>query len=387
MSAPKDTESRYGFEVYPKRDLVIVRGEGATVWDDRGRAYIDCTAGIGVANVGHCNPEVAAAVARQAQTLITCPGIFYNDVRARAMERLAGIAPDGLTRAFLSNSGTEAMEAAIKFARLTTGRNEFVSAMRGFHGRTLGALSATFKYRDEFEPLIPGHRFVPFNNLARLEAAVDDGIAAVILEPVQGEGGVRPADPAYLKAVRALCDERGVLLILDEIQTGFGRTGHMFACQGYGVSPDIMTLAKGIAGGVPMGATLVSERIASAAGRHGSTFGGNPLACAAAIASIDQIEDRDLPGRAARLGSMFAERFRDRMPAVVREHRQRGLMIGIELKTRSRPYLEALMREGVLALPAGATVIRLLPPLVIEEDDLLSACDTLVAVLDQDPSA
>ena len=387
MSAPKDTESRYGFEVYPKRDLVIVRGEGATVWDDRGRAYIDCTAGIGVANVGHCNPEVAAAVARQAETLITCPGIFYNDVRARAMERLAGIAPDGLTRAFLSNSGTEAMEAAIKFARLTTGRNGFVSVMRGFHGRTLGALSATFKYRDEFEPLIPGHRFVPFNNLAKLEAAVDDGIAAVILEPVQGEGGVRPADPAYLKAVRALCDERGVLLILDEIQTGFGRTGHMFACQGYGVSPDIMTLAKGIAGGVPMGATLVSERIASAAGRHGSTFGGNPLACAAAIASIDQIEDRDLPGRAARLGSLFADRFRDRMPAVVREHRQRGLMIGIELKTRSRPYLEALMREGVLALPAGATVIRLLPPLVIEEDDLLSACDTLVAVLDQDPSA
>ena len=387
MSAPKDTESRYGFEVYPKRDLVIVRGEGATVWDDRGRAYIDCTAGIGVANVGHCNPEVAAAVARQAETLITCPGIFYNDVRAGAMERLAGIAPDGLTRAFLSNSGTEAMEAAIKFARLTTGRNGFVSAMRGFHGRSLGALSATFRYRDEFEPLIPGHRFVPFNNLARLEAAVDDGIAAVILEPVQGEGGVRPADPAYLKAVRALCNERGVLLILDEVQTGFGRTGHMFACQGYGVSPDIMTLAKGIAGGVPMGATLVSERIASAAGRHGSTFGGNPLACAAAIASIDQIEDRDLPGRAARLGSLFADRFRDRMPAVVREHRQRGLMIGIELKTRSRPYLEALMREGVLALPAGATVIRLLPPLVIEEDDLLSACDTLVAVLDQDPSA
>ena len=387
MSAPKDTESRYGFEVYPKRDLVIVRGEGATVWDDRGRAYIDCTAGIGVANVGHCNPGVAAAVARQAETLITCPGIFYNDVRARAMERLVGIAPDGLTRAFLSNSGTEAMEAAIKFARLTTGRNGFVSAMRGFHGRSLGALSATFRYRDEFEPLIPGHRFVPFNNPAKLEAAVDDEIAAVILEPVQGEGGVRPADPAYLEAVRALCDERGVLLILDEIQTGFGRTGHMFACQGYGVSPDIMTLAKGIAGGVPMGATLVSERIASAAGRHGSTFGGNPLACAAAIASIGQIEDLDLPGRAARLGSMFAERFRDRMPAVVREHRQLGLMIGIELKTRSRPYLEALMRAGVLALPAGATVIRLLPPLVIGEDDLLSACDTLVDVLGRDPSA
>ncbi|MDE0713411.1 MAG: acetylornithine/succinylornithine family transaminase [Gammaproteobacteria bacterium] len=387
MSAPRDTESRYGFEVYPKRDLVIVRGEGATLWDDRGRAYIDCTAGIGVANVGHSNPEVVAAVERQARELITCPGIFYNDVRARAMEKLAGIAPDGLTRAFLSNSGTEAMEAAIKFARLTTGRNGFVSAMRGFHGRTLGALSATFRYRDEFEPLIPGHRFVPFNNPAKLEAAVDDSIAGVILEPVQGEGGVRPADPDYLKAARALCDDRGALLILDEIQTGFGRTGRMFACQTHGVAPDIMTVAKGIAGGVPMGATLVSERITSAAGKHGSTFGGNPLACAAAIASIDYIMEHDLPGRAARLGSVFADRFRHRMPDTVRECRQLGLMIGIELKTKARPFLEALMRAGVLALPAGPTVIRLLPPLVIGEEDLVTACDTLIDVLGQDPSA
>ncbi len=387
MSAPKDAEIQYGFEVYPKRDLVIVRGEGATLWDDRGCAYIDCTAGIGVANVGHSNPEVVAAVERQARELITCPGIFYNDVRARAMEKLAGIAPDGLTRAFLSNSGTEAMEAAIKFARLTTGRNGFVSAMRGFHGRTLGALSATFRYRDEFEPLIPGHRFVPFNNLAKLEAAVDDGIAGVILEPVQGEGGVRPADPDYLKAARALCDDRGALLVLDEIQTGFGRTGSMFACQAHGVVPDIMTVAKGIAGGVPMGATLVSERITSAAGKHGSTFGGNPLACAAAIASIDYTMEHDLPGRAARLGSMFADRFRHRMPAAVRECRQLGLMIGIELKTKGRPYLEALMRAGVLALPAGPTVIRLLPPLVIGEEDLMTACDTLIDVLGQDPSA
>lgn len=387
MSAPRDTEIQYGFEVYPKRDLVIVRGEGATLWDDRGRAYIDCTAGIGVANVGHSNPEVVAAVERQARELITCPGIFYNDVRARAMEKLAGVAPDGLTRAFLSNSGTEAMEAAIKFARLTTGRSGFVSAMRGFHGRTLGALSATFRYRDEFEPLIPGHRFVPFNNPAKLEAAVDDSIAGVILEPVQGEGGVRPADPDYLKAARALCDDRGALLILDEIQTGFGRTGSMFACQAHGVVPDIMTVAKGIAGGVPMGATLVSERITSAAGKHGSTFGGNPLACAAAIASIDYIMEHDLPGRAARLGSMFADRFRHRMPATVRECRQLGLMIGIELKTKGRPYLEALMRAGVLALPAGPTVIRLLPPLVIGEEDLMTACDTLIDVLGQDPSA
>ncbi len=384
MSTTRDTEQRYAFEVYPKRDITIVRGEGATLWDDTGRAYIDCTAGIGVANVGHCNPAVSAAIAEQANTLITCPGIFYNDVRARAMEKLVSVAPDNLGRAFLCNSGTEAMEAAIKFARLTTGRNGFVSAMRGFHGRSLGALSATFKYREEFEPLIPGHGFVPFNNLDKLSAAIGDDTAAVILEPVQGEGGVRPADPDYLAGARKLCDERGALLILDEIQTGFGRTGRMFASQVYDVAPDIMTLAKGIAGGVPMGATLVSDRIASAAGKHGSTFGGNPLACSAAIACIDEIVSRDLPARAQALGAAFAERFRARQPGVVRELRQLGLMIGIELKAKSRPYLEALMAEGVLALPAGPTVIRLLPPLVIGEEELFTACDTLIDVLERE---
>ncbi len=384
MSGFQQTEQQYAFEVYPKRDLVIVRGDGATLWDDRGNEYIDCTAGIGVANVGHCNPAVRAAIESQAGMLITCPGIFYNDARARAMERLVSVAPENLTRVFLSNSGTEAMEAAIKFARLTTGKNGFVSAMRGFHGRSMGALSATFKYREEFEPLIPGHRFAPFNNLDKLTAAMDEDTAAVILEPVQGEGGVRPADPAYLRDVRALCDERELLLIFDEVQTGFGRTGNMFASQTYGVTPDIMTLAKAIAGGVPMGATLVSDRIASAAGKHGSTFGGNPLACAAAVASIDYIEAHDLSARAERLGELFRERFTARQPNVVREVRQLGLMIGIELRTKSRPYLEALMEAGVLALPAGPTVIRLLPPLVIEEQQWRKACDTLITVLDQD---
>lgn len=384
MTGWQQTEQRYAFEVYPKRDLVIVRGEGATLWDDRGNEYIDCTAGIGVANVGHCNPAVRAAIEAQAGTLITCPGIFYNDARARAMEKLVSVAPDPLSRVFLSNSGTEAMEAAIKFARISTGRNGFVSAMRGFHGRSMGALSATFKYRQEFEPLIPGHQFVPFNNLDKLATAVTDDTAAVILEPVQGEGGVRPADPEYLSAVRTLCDDRGVLLIFDEIQTGFGRTGRMFASQTYGVTPDIMTLAKGIAGGLPMGATLVSDGIASAAGKHGSTFGGNPLACAAAVASIAFVEENDLAARAERLGALFEARFRARQPGVVREFRRLGLMIGIELRTRSRPCLEALMHAGILALPAGPTVIRLLPPLVIDEDQWIGACDTLLDVLDRD---
>ena len=374
-------EQSHAFEVFPKRNIMITRGQGALLWDADGNQYIDCVAGIGVANVGHANPAVAAAISKQANNLISCPGIFYNDVRASLMEKLVALAPVRPCRAFLCNSGTEAMEAAIKFARITTGKNGFISAMRGFHGRSLGALSATFKYRQEFEPLIPGHRFVPFNNIEKLEAAVDDNTAAIILELVQGEGGVRPAQHEYIHQVRKLCDDKQILLLVDEIQTGFGRTGKMFASEHYGIEPDIMALAKAIAGGVPMGAVLCAENIASAIGKHGSTFGGNPLACAAAIATIDYMLANDLAGQAEKLGSFFMQCFDGHCPGVVREVRQIGLMIGIELKTKSRPYLEALMDKGVLALPAGPTVIRLLPPLVIEQAQLKKVCDLLIEVL------
>lgn len=376
-----DTERKYAFEVYPKRDLTLVRGEGATVWDDTGRAYIDCTAGVGVANVGHANPQVAEAIAEQAKTLATCAGIFYNDVRARLLEKLVAISPASLTRAFLCNSGTESMEAAIKFARHASGKSEFVCAMRGFHGRSMGALSATFKYRDQFEPLLPGFSFVPFNNIDKLRDAVGDGTAAVVLEPVQGEGGVRPADPDYMSAVQALCTERGVLFIVDEIQTGLCRTGSMFASDRYAISPDILCLAKALGGGVPIGAVLTSERVAPAVGMHGSTFGGNPLACAAALATIDYMQEHTLDRRAHELGDYFAERFREKQPARVRELRQIGLMIGIELKEKATPYLVALMEEGVLALSAGPTVIRLLPPLTVGRDQLDVVIDKLLKVL------
>ena len=376
-----DTEKAFGFEVYPKRDLTLVRGEGARVWDDAGNAYIDCTAGVGVANVGHGNPEVARAIAEQAATLSTCAGIFYNDVRARLLEKLVGIAPEGLARAFLCNSGTESMEAAIKFARHASGRSGFVCAMRGFHGRTMGALSATFKYRDQFEPLLSGFTFVPFNNIDKLRAAVDESTAAVILEPVQGEGGVRPAAPDYMQAVQSHCRDTGVLLIVDEIQTGLCRTGSMFACDRYGISPDILCLAKALGGGVPMGAVLTGGRITPAVGMHGSTFGGNPLACAAALATIEYLEAHDLCGRARDLGDRFAERFRSAQPSRVRELRQVGLMIGIELKEKATPYLVALMEEGVLALSAGPTVIRLLPPLTIGAEELDTVVEKLLKVL------
>jgi acetylornithine/LysW-gamma-L-lysine aminotransferase len=376
-----DTEKKFAFELYPKRDITLVRGQGATVWDDTGKPYIDCTAGVGVASVGHGNPQVAKAISDQAGTLITCAGIFYNDMRARLLEKLVTIAPASLTRAFLCNSGAESMEAAIKFARHASGKSEFVCAMRGFHGRTMGALSATFKYRDQFEPLLPGFSFVPFNNIDRLRGAVGETTAAVILEPVQGEGGVRPADPEYMSAVQALCSERNVLLIVDEIQTGLCRTGFMFASEHFGISPDILCLAKALGGGVPIGAVLTSDRITPAVGMHGSTFGGNPLACAAALATIDYMQVHKLDHRASDMGDYFAERFRAKQPARVRDLRQIGLMIGIELKEKATPHLLALMEKGVLALSAGPTVIRLLPPLTITRDELDAVIDTLLEVL------
>ena len=336
-----------------------------------------------MASVGHANPAVAQAIAEQARILVTCPGIFYNDRRAELLEKLVSIAPPGLTRAFLCNSGAEAVEAALKFARLATGRSGIVSAMRGFHGRTMGALSATFKkdYREPFLPLVPGFSFVPFGNADKLRAAVGEDTAAVLLEPVQGEGGVRPAEPGYLQAVRSACDEAGALFILDESQTGFCRTGRMFACERYGVEPDLLCLAKAIAGGVPMGAVLAGDRMPPLIGKHGTTFGGNPLACAAALAAIRFMENERLAERAERLGARFRKRISEEPLSRVRAVRQLGLMIGIELRERARPYLERLMENGVLALPAGSTVIRLLPPLVITEAQVDEVADALVAAL------
>ena len=278
-------EQQHTSGVYGKRDLAIVRGEGALIWDDEGNEYIDCVAGIGVANVGHCHPAVSAAIAAQAQTLITCQEMFYNDKRAQLLEALVAVLPDGLDRIFLCNSGTEAIEGAIKFARLSTGRTNIVAAMRGFHGRTYGALSATHKkdYREPFLPLVPGFSHVPFENIEKMKTAVTDQTAAVILEVVQGEGGVRPGSSEYFKAVRQLCDETGALLIIDEVQTGFGRTGRWFASEHVGIVPDLLALGKAIAGGVPMGAIAIGPRVTELpTGVHGSTFGGNALACAAA---------------------------------------------------------------------------------------------------------
>jgi acetylornithine/LysW-gamma-L-lysine aminotransferase len=373
--------------VYAKRSAAIVRGLGAHLWDADGREYIDCVGGHGAANLGHANPAVAQAIADQARVLVSCPELFFNDRRAALLEKLTALT--GMPRAFLCNSGTEAIEAALKFARLATHRTEFVATMRGFHGRSMGALSATWekKYREPFEPLVPGFSHVPYNDLDALEAAVSDRTAAVILEVVQGEGGVTPGRPEYLQAAQALCRQRGALLILDEVQTGFGRTGKMFAFQHYQLQPDLLCLAKSIAGGLPMGAALFGESLGDLPAQvHGSTFGGNPLACAASLAALRFLEENALPERAAELGAWFIDRLRQIQSPLVREVRGLGLMVGIELKQKVTPYLQALMGLGVLALPAGLTVLRFLPPLVISQADLEVVAAAVQDVLTASPA-
>lgn len=376
-------EQAHSSGVYVKRDLQIVRGEGARLLDAEGNWYIDCVGGMGAANLGHAHPAVTTAIQAQAAGLIACPELFHNPVRARYQAALCEAA--AMPRVFLCNSGAESIEGAIKMARLATGRPGIVAAMRGFHGRTLGALSATWNraYREPFEPLLPHVTHVPFNNVERLADALDDTTAAVLLEVVQGEGGVIPADDGYLQAAQDLCRANGSLLILDEVQTGFGRTGWLFAHQRDGVQPDLLCLAKSIAGGLPMGAVVIGERVGVLPpALHGSTFGGNPLACAAGLAVLDVLANGDLIDSARSRGEAALAHLRDRLPGdAVRAVRGRGLMIGIELRGKVAPVLHALQARGVLALPAGVTVLRLLPPLVISDEDLWHAVAAVEEVL------
>lgn len=369
---------------YPKRPIALVRGQGARVWDADGREYIDCIAGHGVASLGHCHPAVTAAIQEQAELLVTCSEILYNDQRAGLLAELTAHIPGDLNRAFLCNSGAEAVEGAIKVTRLFTGRSGVVATMRGFHGRTLGALSATWneKYRKPFVPLVPGFSHVPFNDLEAMEEAITDETAAVLVEVVQGEGGVRPGDADYFHGLRRLCDERGALLIVDEIQTGLGRTGRWFAFEHVDITPDVLCLGKALGGGLPMGAVVWRETLGTLpTGVHGSTFGGNPLVCAASRAVLSTLADEDLPARAARLGQEFMAGLRAIQSPLVREVRGWGLIVGVELRQRVTPVLKELMERGVLALPAGPTVVRFLPPLVIEEAELQVVLETLQDVL------
>ena len=383
MSDYKGLIDQYEVDVYPKRDVVIVKGKDAKVWDDNGNEYIDCAAGIGVATIGHCNPKVVDAIKTQAETLITNPNIFYNDKRAKFLEKLIDISPKRLTKAFLTNSGTEAMEAALKFSRVSTGKTDFITAMRGFHGRTMGALSGTHKaeYREPFAPLIPGFSFVPFNKIEKLKEAITEKTAGIILEVVQGEGGINIGSKEYFDGVRKLCDENGIMMIIDEIQTGFCRTGKMFACDHFDIQPDIMTVAKGIAGGMPVGAALCSDKVTISKGQHGTTFGGNPLGAAAGIAAIEFMQESELAKQAEEKGNYFVSKIDVDNLSKVRGVRNLGLMIGIELKEKVQPYLQQLLEKNILAMPAGKTILRLLPPAVITNEELDKVAEVLNEML------
>ena len=385
--AISNTQS-YESGVVPRRgDTVMVAGEGCWMIDSDGRRYLDLTSSQGVAMLGYNHPVLTKALQEQVARLHACPNFFHNDTRAAFLEKLIAVTPPHLTHAFLANSGAEAIDGAIKFARLATGRTGIVAARNSFHGRTVGALSITWtpKYRRKFEPLLPDVSFIHFNNIEELDEAVDDSTAAVVLEVIQAEGGVHVGDADFLAATQQLCRERGALLVIDEVQTGFGRTGRWFGFQHFDLAPDIIALAKGVGGGFPMGALVYTGQVQESlfAGAHGSTFGGNPLACAAGLAALSVYQD-GLIEQAERAGHRLWQALEAAIGGrrVVREIRGRGLIIGIDLRTKAMPFLKNLMEEhSVLALPAGSTVLRLLPPLIISDEEIALAVEAIAATL------
>jgi len=378
-------ENRYMANVFSKKPVVLTKGKGALVWDINGREYLDCTSSYGVALLGHCHPKVVAAVQAQAEQLISCHSGFYNDKRAKFIEKLVKITPKGLDKAFLSNSGAESVECAIKLARKYTGKPEIIALMGAFHGKTMGALSATWdkKYRDPFMPLIPEVKHVAPDNAEKIREAITDKTAAVLMEPIRGEGGVRIPPDGYLQAVREICDEKSVLLMFDEVQTSFGRTGKLFGCQNWNVTPDVMCLAKPFAGGLPIGITVAKENVMSAfkLGEHSTTFSGSPLVCAAGCAAIDALLEEKLVDRAATMGKYFKTQLEGLQAKhkIIKEVRGLGFMLGVELRYDVLNVILKALGKGVLLLDAGRTVVRLLPPLVIEKEQVNKA----IAVLDE----
>lgn len=372
-----------------RRDTAaFVRGEGCWLFDETGERYLDMTSAYGVACLGHCHPAVTRAITEQAQSLIACPQNLYSAERARYFSALAAVLPESLRQIFPCNSGTEAIEAALKLARLASGRQGVVAVKGSFHGRTAGALSATWnpKTREPFEPLLGGVTFVNPNRTDELESAIGDDTSCFVTEVIQGESGVNLLDAEFLGSAQELCRERGALLVVDEIQTGIGRTGSWFAHTEVGLEPQIMTLAKGLGGGFPIGATCFTETIAESLfpGAHGSTFGGNPLACAAARATLETLSADGVIESAREKGEHFRALLTDRLAEVplVREIRGRGLMIGVELRQRAGRVIAKLNDDHrVLALPAGLNVVRFLPPLVVDEDQMELTTEALARAL------
>ena len=371
-----EVERKSVVQTYTRQPILLVRGSGARVWDASGREYIDFVAGIAVNNVGHCHPSVVEAIRQQAKELIHTSNLYYTENQVLLAEELKALT--GMDRAFFCNSGAESVEAALKLARKATGRSKIVAAIHSFHGRTLGSLGATYKpmYREPFRPLQEAD-FVPFDDPEALAAAVSTETSAVILEPVQGEGGVHVPKPRYLRAAREICDDCGALLILDEVQTGFGRTGKWFGKEHSGVMPDAMTLAKGIAGGLPMGAMLAAESVSDVfkRGDHASTFGGGPLVSAAALASIGAIREERLVERSEEMGRYLRSRLSEEIDAI--DVRGLGLMVGVELAANCPEIVNRARERGVLLNATSDHVLRMVPPLVVGRGEI----DRVVKVL------
>jgi acetylornithine/N-succinyldiaminopimelate aminotransferase len=379
--------AQYHTPNYARTPICLVRGDGVRVWDTDGREYLDFGTGIAVTSLGHCHARVTGAIQEAAATLLHVSNLYHSVPQIHLAKLL--VEHSFADRVFFSNSGAEANEAAIKIARkygkerLASDRYEIITTHNSFHGRTLATVTATGqpKYHHGFEPMVPGFKHVAYNDLRAMERAIDSHTAAVLVEPIQGEGGVNVPDDDYLPGLRKLCDASGALLVLDEIQTGMGRTGRLWAYEHAGVEPDVMTLAKALANGVPIGATLVRGDVAGVLtpGTHGSTFGGTPFVTSVALATLTTMLDERIPERAARMGRFLMDRLRAMAATrpVVTALRGRGLLIGIELARPAAPVVDACRERGVLVLSAGEKVVRLAPPLVVEETD----CERAVAVL------
>ena len=381
------SEDKFMGNLYQRFPVTIESGKGAHVWDTDGKEYIDCMGGYGVALVGHQNQKVNDSIKKQVDKIITVHSSLYNNTRKEFLKILTDLAPKGLTQVHLNNSGAEAIEAAIKFARKFTGKKGMVAMKGSYHGKSFGALSITFnpKYKKAFKPLVEKVSFASFGDIESLREVIDEDTAFVILEPIQGESGINVAPDGFLQDVRKLCDEKGILLIFDEIQAGLGRTGRLWACDHWNTAPDILCLAKGIAGGVPMGATLVKPEILASMskGEHSSTFGGNPLSCAAGIAALKSITEDGLIENAEKMGNLFREGLEELKSkhTMIREIRGKGLMIGIEMKFEIRDILMELINRGILMLYSGRNILRILPPLVISEQDITKVLHVLDSVL------
>jgi len=388
-----DAENRLMANVFAKKPVVITRGKGALVWDVNGKEYVDCTGSYGVALLGHSHPKIVEAICKQAEKLISCHAGYYNDKRTEFLQKLTSITPKGLDKVFLSNSGAESVECAIKLARKYSGKPEIIAMMGAFHGKTMGALSATWdkKYREPFQPLVPEIKHVPPDNFEKAREAISERTAAILVEPIRGEGGIRVPPDGFLNGLRELCNEKHILLMFDEVQTGFGRTGKLFACEHWGVIPDVMCLAKPLAGGLPLGATVARADVMSSlkVGEHSTTYSGNPLVCAAGCAAIDVLLEEKLAERAATLGGYFKSELKKLQSKhrIVKEVRGLGLMLGMEMKFDVLNTLLKSMDRGVLVLDAGRNVLRFLPPLVISKEQIDKAISVLDSIMEEEENA